>query len=169
MLATMRPYTPSLYRTNGYARYRQYPRQVDTPIPGAGYHVGKMVWAEQPLNLDGSLKPQPYGDYAKVPLRGTDAGLFDEDLFGGDGMGQSFSFSVDPSLQWSAQVRTGDEPVIPAAAPVAPEIEEKTNWLPWALGAGALALVGGGAYLMLRKKKVKPNRRRSRRNRRRRR
>lgn len=165
MLRTMRPYTPSLYRPNGLARYRQYPRQVTTPIPGAGYDVGEMVWAEQPLNLDGSLRPQPYGDYAKVPLRGTDAGLFDEDLFGG-GMGQSFSFSVDPSLQWSAQASTGPRPETapPPGPPVAPEVEEeKTNWLPWALGAGALVLVGGGAFLMLRKKRVKPNRRRRRR------
>jgi hypothetical protein len=32
-----------------------------------------MAWAEQELNLDGSSRPQPYGSYAMVPLRGLGA------------------------------------------------------------------------------------------------
>lgn len=73
MLPQMRPYTPSLYRPGSFGRYRQYPRTVRTPIPGAGYHVGRMAWAEQELNLNGSSRPQPYGSYAMVPLRGLGA------------------------------------------------------------------------------------------------
>lgn len=69
----MAPYTPSIYMPNGYGRFRQYPRVVDTPIPGAGYRVGRMMWKEQPLNLHGSASPQFYGNYARVPLRGLGA------------------------------------------------------------------------------------------------
>jgi hypothetical protein len=80
MLAQMRPYIPSLYQPDSFARYRKYPRTVVTPIPGAGYDVKNFVWAEQELNLDGGSLPQPYGDYEAVPLRGLGAtapGLFD--------------------------------------------------------------------------------------------
>ena len=79
MLSNMRPYTPSLYQGDGIARYRQYPRNVNTPVPGAGYDVEQLVWAEQELNLDGSGHPQDYGSYRRVPLRGLGAtapGLF---------------------------------------------------------------------------------------------
>jgi hypothetical protein len=68
--ASVRPYPPSLYLPGSYGRFRQYPRVVETPIPGAGYHVGEMVWGEQMLDLDGSRRPYPYGQYAAVPLRG---------------------------------------------------------------------------------------------------
>jgi hypothetical protein len=64
------PYTPSLYQPDSYGRYRHYPRTVRTPIPGAGYRAGHLAWAEQELNLDGSSRPQPYGNYSVVPLRG---------------------------------------------------------------------------------------------------
>ena len=70
MTPEMTPYTPSLYRPDSYGRYRLYPRVVDTPIPGAGYQVGQLFWGEQELNLDGSTRPQPYGSYSTVPLRG---------------------------------------------------------------------------------------------------
>jgi hypothetical protein len=68
--AQMTPYTPNIYARGGFGRFRQYPRVVQTPIPGAGYKVGKMMWAEQELNLNGSAKSQPYGSYYRVPLRG---------------------------------------------------------------------------------------------------
>jgi LPXTG-motif cell wall-anchored protein len=74
MLAQMKPYTPSLYRADSFARYRKYPRTVVAPIPGVGYDVGKLAWAEQELNLDGSSAPQHYGNYSVVPLRGLGAG-----------------------------------------------------------------------------------------------
>jgi hypothetical protein len=70
MLSQMRPYTPSLYQPGSLARYRKYPRMVRTKIPGAGYRVGRLVWAEQQLNLDGSSQPQNYGSYVTAPLRG---------------------------------------------------------------------------------------------------
>lgn len=82
MLAQTNPYTPSLYRPDAYGRYRQYPRNVVAPIPGVGYDVGTLVWAEQELNLDGSATPQHYGDYASVPLRGLGVeapGIFSAD------------------------------------------------------------------------------------------
>lgn len=64
------PYTPSLYQPDSFGRYRKYPHVVDTPIPGAGYRVGELVWGEQELNLDGGRPAQPYGSYSTVPLRG---------------------------------------------------------------------------------------------------
>jgi|AACY02.16.fsa_nt_gi hypothetical protein len=70
MLPRMTSYTPSLYQPDSYGRYRHYPHTVETPIPGAGYHVGDFFWGEQELNLDGSTRPQPYGTYSLVPLRG---------------------------------------------------------------------------------------------------
>jgi hypothetical protein len=72
----VQPYTPSLYMLSApmLGRYRSYPRQVITPIPGAGFRPAKLVWGEQVLNLDGTngmRRPYPYGDYsAGVPLRG---------------------------------------------------------------------------------------------------
>jgi hypothetical protein len=84
MLAQMQPYTPSLYRPGSFARYRQYPRNVVAPIPGVGYDVGNLQWAEQELNLDGSASPQPYGSYASVPLRGLGSlGVEAPSLFSG--------------------------------------------------------------------------------------
>jgi hypothetical protein len=69
MLATMRPYTPALYLPGSIGRYRSYPRNARAVIPGTGYHVGKMRWAEQELNLGPGGRP-PTGRYPEVPLRG---------------------------------------------------------------------------------------------------
>lgn len=75
--AHVRPYLPSLYLPGSLGRYRQYPRVTKTPIPGAGYNVGKGVWGEQVLYLGGYGDlfntyggMYPYGQYAQVPLRG---------------------------------------------------------------------------------------------------
>lgn len=74
MIPRMRPsYRPVLYDTDGYGRFRQYPRQVETPIPGAGYDVEGFAWAEQELDLNGGSSPSQYGyggQYGVVPLRG---------------------------------------------------------------------------------------------------
>jgi len=66
--AALPSYTPSLYLPGSMGRYRQYPRTVVTRIPGAGYKVGKLVWGEQVLNLDGAAVA-PF-NYASVPLLG---------------------------------------------------------------------------------------------------
>jgi hypothetical protein len=75
--AHVRPYLPSLYLPGSLGRFRQYPRVTKTPIPGAGYNVGKGVWGEQVLYLGGYGDLfnthggfYPYGQYAQVPLRG---------------------------------------------------------------------------------------------------
>lgn len=74
--AGVQPYRSSLYLPGSLARFRQYPRVVTTPIPGAGYKVGKGVWGEQVLYLGGYGdlfkvgRTYPYGQYASVPLRG---------------------------------------------------------------------------------------------------
>jgi len=74
MIPQMSPYTPELYQPDSYGRYRKYPFFTKTPIPGAGYKVGELVWAEQELNLNGG-PPQTYGTYSQVPLRGLGATL----------------------------------------------------------------------------------------------
>jgi hypothetical protein len=72
----VQPYTPSLYMLSApmLGRYRSYPHNVVTPIPGAGFTPATLVWGEQVLNLDGTAgmrRPYPYGQYgAGVPLRG---------------------------------------------------------------------------------------------------
>lgn len=74
--ASVQPYVPSLYLPGSLGRFRQYPRRVVTPIPGAGYNVGRGVWGEQVLYLGGygdlfrRGRSYPYGKYAQVPLRG---------------------------------------------------------------------------------------------------
>jgi hypothetical protein len=73
MLPQMQPYTPTLYQPDSRGRYRAYPHVTETPIPGAGYHVGNMFWGEQELNLRGSSVPQHHGNYSTVPLRGLGA------------------------------------------------------------------------------------------------
>jgi hypothetical protein len=61
-------YTPSLYLPGSFGRYRQYPRVVRTPIPGAGVKGGRLVWGEQVLNLWGA----PVARYStnRLPLLG---------------------------------------------------------------------------------------------------
>lgn len=67
-------YTPALYLPGHYGRYRTYPFDTTTPIPGAGYDA-RLQWGEQVLNLDGAPAGQHfrYGDYRRgggVPLLG---------------------------------------------------------------------------------------------------
>jgi hypothetical protein len=70
MTPQTRPYTPRLYMPGGTGRFRTYPRQTVTPIPGAGYNVHGMRWGEQLLDLDGRSGNYPTGHYHGVPLRG---------------------------------------------------------------------------------------------------
>lgn len=66
------PYTPALYLPGWLGRYRSYPHNVRTPIPGAGYKA-QLAWAEQEINLDGQQPGIPltrYGHYAPAPLLG---------------------------------------------------------------------------------------------------
>lgn len=154
MLSQMAPYTPSLYQPDSYGRYRIYPRQVETPIPGAGYDVHKMAWAEQELNLDGSAQPQNYGSYRQVPLRG---------------LGMELSTSAmtarvigAPTVLGPSLVTAEDAAdVVGAPAPPSGPLLEPVGFLQqrvgpvpvWALGAGGLAAAGGLAWWLLRKKK----------------
>lgn len=48
-----KPYQPQIYSYQSQSRFRQYPRQVVTPIPGAGYDVAHLDWSDQPINLSG--------------------------------------------------------------------------------------------------------------------
>lgn len=68
-------YTPALYLPGHYGRYRSYPYNTTTPIPGAGYHPARLRWGEQELNLDGARPGSRYvyGNYVRnggVPLLG---------------------------------------------------------------------------------------------------
>lgn len=172
MIAQMAPYTPSLYQPDAYGRYRQYPRVVDTPIPGAGYHVGKMLWAEQELNLDGSSKPQNYGSYREVPLRGLgNAGMFARHLFDG-GLGQFLTaeqrniaqFLTSPEslavMATATAAPVPDEPLEQQYADAAAEVEraaqailqpppeDEAGFFSKSVGPVPLwALVGGGVVV----------------------
>lgn len=181
MTPDMSPYTPSQYQPDSYARFRQYPHNVVTPIPGAGYDVGELMWAEQELNLDGASGPQQYGNYRQVPLRG---------------LGIDFSKIQLPLRPMTLQLPTSTPPPetptapspnIPAydvAAAIQQAAEEaraaqsapmempaeggffaqKVGPVPvWALGLGGLAVLGGGTWLLLRRRRrVTSNRRRAR-------
>jgi hypothetical protein len=48
-----KPYQPQIYSYQSRSRFRQYPRQVVTPIPGAGYDVSHLDWREQAIDLGG--------------------------------------------------------------------------------------------------------------------
>lgn len=163
----MQPYTSSMYEPNGYGRYRQYPRRVVTPIPGAGYDVGEMVWAEQELNLDGG-EGQNYGNYSTVPLRGLGLG---EEL-----AARTISMSIPSVLSPSPGPGSGPTlpvptlpvptlpgPALPAGPgadqpPLDPLPEElgffrkRVGPVPvWAIFAGAaVAAVGGGTWWYLK-------------------
>jgi hypothetical protein len=180
MIPQLPPYSPTEYLPGSYGRYRQYPRVVDTPIPGAGYDVGRMAWAEQELNLN-NARPQDYGNYAVVPLRGIGTTM------------------APASMAMLTRLRA-TSPVIPVSVPTAPrpeeggfvepdvspeaeaaEIEQMIAQAPaapaevgfmqrkigpvpmWAAALGGVAVLGGGAFWLMRRKKVKPNRRRRRR------
>jgi hypothetical protein len=173
------PYTPSLYQPDSFGRYRHYPRNVRTPIPGAGYHVGHLAWAEQELNLDGSAQPQPYGNYAVVPLRGL--GQIAARLPAGISASISRSPMPQPSGSSSAPSSPSPPPstspdLTQSAAAAIDAAAQSTQLLPapssflsqkvgpvpyWAVGLGGLLLVGGGAtWYFMRRKHVRPNRRR---------
>lgn len=79
MTPQVAPYTPRIYGPGSSGRFRPYPRNVKTPIPGAGYAVRKLAWAEQEINLDGG-RPARGG---AQPLRGV--GNYDS----GDGLGMT--------------------------------------------------------------------------------
>jgi len=188
MLSQMRPVTPALYLPNGYGRYRQYPRHVRTPIPGAGYDVSRLAWAEQELNLNGGpVQPENYGNYHTVPLRGLGIDMSNVRMFTAATSSFPLALMINPSTS-----NPPDPPDIPIDSPLsteeqaamnlAAEIEDaartvdqvipeeepmfllrKVGPVPvWALGLGGIAVLGGGAFLLLRKKKVKANRRRRR-------
>ena len=80
MTPQVAPYTPMIYGPGSKGRFRQYPREVVTRIPGAGYRV-PLAWAEQQINLDGGRRARP----GPQPLRGIGnyGGLGDS----GDGLG----------------------------------------------------------------------------------
>lgn len=154
MLAQMQPYVPSLYEPDGYGRYRQYPRNVKTPIPGAGYDVGEMVWAEQELDLDGSGPSQHYGDYAQVPLRGLGLTIPPEML-----TRSLVTMSLAPPTGPSAATAADEvlQPLSPLPLdpqPPASFLASRVGPVPvWAILAGVgAAAVGGGAWWFLKKK-----------------
>lgn len=174
MTPSMRPYVPSLYQPDAYGRFRQYPRNVTTPIPGAGYDVGELVWAEQELNLDGSGRPQPYGSYARVPLRGLGQTTAAAALVPMPSLmlrvpetltAQTSTEYQSPASQVSSTVAEALEEARRAEAAQAAVAEggffaAKVGPVPiWALGLGGLVVVGGGAWFLMRRR-VKPNRRR---------
>jgi hypothetical protein len=178
--AQLPPYSPVLYQPDSYGRYRQYPRQVVAAIPGTGYDVGEMVWAEQELNLKGSAKVPDFGNYERVPLRGLGNS--------GDGLGLMM-LSVEqmrryaPLIQAAVSTSTSDTggqgapgpaetppedeaalfapvPTPMPSAPVeqAPEVPDegffskKVGPVPvWALGVGGVALAGGLGFWFWRR------------------
>jgi hypothetical protein len=167
MLAQTRPYTPALYLPAALARYRAYPRQVTAVIPGVGYDVDHLAWGEQELNLHGNVKPQHYGDYETVPLRGL--GQVSPDALRLAMTSRSFLPSPAPSSSGSevpVPMPEEESALLPPAPVVVPDqgfLAMKVGSVPvWALGLGGLAVAGGGAWWLLRKKKVKANRRRRR-------
>jgi hypothetical protein len=46
-------FRPQIYSYQSRSRFRQYPRQVVTSIPGAGYAVKNLRWGEQAIDLGG--------------------------------------------------------------------------------------------------------------------
>lgn len=174
MLAQMKPYTPSLYRPDAYARYRQYPHTVVAPIPGVGYDVDNLAWAEQELNLDGSATPQSYGSYSMVPLRGL--GIEAPGLFTGSSAAERLALyerlspnmksrfpasAVDALRREAAAERASIEDAArdPYVAQPLPAVEEgffdkKLGPIPlWAVIGGGVLAAGGGAWWFMRRKK----------------
>jgi len=44
-------YRPHIYSYQSRSRTRQYPRNVRTSIPGAGFDVKNLMWRDQPIDL----------------------------------------------------------------------------------------------------------------------
>lgn len=175
----MTPYTPSLYQPDSYGRYRIYPRVTETPIPGAGFRVGELFWGEQQLNLDGSTRPQPYGSYATVPLRGlgqlrpellkvktaVQPGLLVPGSGDQGGAGPSEIAAEDYGFDAAteiAEAAAASQAAQDAAAQAALNEDQggfltrKVGPVPyWALGLGALAVLGGGGYVLLRRRRAR--------------
>lgn len=53
-------FRPQIYSYQSRSRFRQYPRQVVTSIPGAGYAVKNLVWGDQAIDLSGLGAVEPY-------------------------------------------------------------------------------------------------------------
>lgn len=170
-------YTPRLYQPDAYGRYRQYPRNVNAVIPGVGYDVAKLAWAEQELNLDGGGPPTHYGTYRVVPLRGL--GQIAAPSPGRQELRAAVQQTpgvLTTSLTSEAQEASGPSPTETSEEDAAAEIEraaaaaeaaamapvpgeapgffaKKVGPVPlWLLLAGGVAVVGGGAWWALRKR-----------------
>jgi hypothetical protein len=184
----MTPFTPSLYRPGSDGRYRAYPRVVETPIPGAGYEVGQLAWAEQELNLGGAR--QNYGNYSSVPLRGlgamTAAQMMSTSLgpvvletpaptsrgvsteAPAESRPENWGSDADYGFEAADMVSEAARAAEMAAASLVPAPAEEESFLSqklgpvpyWALGVGLLVVAGGGGYYLY-SRRVRPNRRRT--------
>lgn len=153
MIPRMRPsYSPVLYKPDGYARFRQYPRQVETPIPGAGYDVEGFAWAEQELNLGGGSSPSQYGyggEYGVVPLRGLGA---EPKVLSPEQSKAMYTLTPQEVASMNDEP-SGDEEGGPVLDPGA-QPPQKEQWIStpllWGLGLGVFAL-GGAVWWMRRR------------------
>lgn len=75
-------YTPSIYLPGSIGRFRQYPRVVRTPIPGANVSHGELIWGRQNMNLD-NTSPKVRYSVARLPLLGV----------GGNYLGQTLDYT----------------------------------------------------------------------------
>jgi len=155
MLPQLPAYTPSEFLPDSFGRYRQYPRSVRAPVPGVGYDVGRMVWAEQELNLSGG-RSQSYGNYAAVPLRGLGQNLTVAPLLSVRDLPRPSPETSIPLIPGPAE--DASDAVEDAVEQLLPEEEgfltQKVGPVPvWALGLVGVAAVGGGAWWFLRRKR----------------
>jgi len=156
-------YTPALYLPGHYGRYRSYPFDTTTPIPGAGYDA-RLRWGEQELNLDGAPAGQRfrYGDYRRnggVPLLGI-----------GNYLGQASPPPVAPAMTGTVLSRFADTARSiwggPTAAPVPyANLAEYGRITAVGTFVGIPVAAGLAAWLMHRsmKRSMRSNRGRSRR------
>jgi len=183
MIPQVAPYTPRLYQPDAYGRYRQYPRNVRAPIPGVGYDVGALAWAEQELNLDGDGPPMHYGSYRTVPLRGLGLSMQDALRASAPSLLRTSSMSVQlgPVSSGGQEAggsapteRTPEQEAVEGAYDAAADVEraaaaaqaaaqqseepgffsKKVGPVPvWALLVGGVAVAGGGAWWFMRRKR----------------
>jgi hypothetical protein len=182
MHSQMPPYRPTLYRPGSQGRYRAYPHNTVTPIPGAGLDADELVWSEQELELGGGGPLQPYGNYAAVPLRGV--GAFSaqnlpaqnftlpanvrplqltrllppqpvptEQPGPAEPSPRDVDLIIDDAAEVARAVEQGGQRAATSPASVG-FFEKKIGPVPvWALGIGGLVAAGGAAWWFLGRKR----------------
>lgn len=118
--------------------------RVTVSVPRAALQSDEPFYAEVPLEVDGHRRADPHGDGGQLPLNlpGSvpDGATLRLRGLGALGPGDPASEGIKRAGDLYVTLKLTDAPWAPAPRGKKPGQEEPA-WLPWAIGAGFLALI----------------------------